>query len=1843
MNSIYLSTDSIITNSTVYLCTPNGYSKSITIYNSNSYNVHLKLALNIDYGDYNNLKILNSILNYDNNTGLYYWLYECDILSQGMVTIFIISDNVSMEASGYLVTIPNELINNQLEEIVIKNKNDVDIISSTIGLKLKVSNDNKYNYFHNIYYLMSKNKNGNYNIQLNNEISDDDSFGIIRTNPKITGNVKLTVDSSGGLWMNSIDSDIYLSDKMFKNVQISHLSSYAIDLKHFFQNGNTSNDIVFKLDKSDDDYKYVKKNLSQQYERLYTYGCEYSKNNITGEDLSIFAPLFLKKKIPEYFVIFKTEGALNEITYTDYCDNNSIIDDILKKSYIVEIFDLSEKSKIGIYLRNIISRKYFDENGVNVSFEKNGYTSYNGISYKDGCYVSKKEFLYDFFTNSHSITDFDEFITQGFERNGIILDNIINLEFLFTDKTSKNYELNRYFGLYVNTIDLFKMKTDLIALNKMSQDINQYPIPSNKIIEKNNIFKKYIINNENDIKLYFDTSTLNEKYSILDFTSQISSIAPIDQLNYLYEIKLLGYWQDKINIDDVCILYDGEDLSMGDECVIKNISYDKIYTIINCKFNEDPNISNKIFYFYSDEKYENYKIKFFNNNYIGDDYRRHFCLKDKYGNLFTIKNSCIKEVNITNFEKRKTIELSFKDKSFDLSSISGVGKLKYQIRSKLISKSYSSLGIKILKNFKNGDYIEISDGISSSDIPHRWRLIANESYLTSDNSIFLSYGIGNDLDGLYYYTYFYPSDISLSELAKNISDGFKLFEFKTFYIFNKNENIYFISNVKGIDSESYYLKYEIYDADTISVMNQSVERIGKINFIGASDYNNNKSIISISDLGKISDDDFAMTNDGFSKIKKYKISNSNIIYSLYIDEIEFLENEISDIKNIDEYYTLTLEDKKSQFYISNDDRISIYESFYPKISLLSFSGLKDFDTDIFLSDYNKSYNNELIKYYSNKYGVANVIEIDDLNNTITIDLNNIDLLQGETISFAILDDDMPIYHKEWMIEKTINNNVFYCHGFLPSELMNKNIILLPEESVLYYNDSSLFNFNGFFDLTNFVTEDIESEYENLKKEWNLERFNLSKIKSEYDLLLEKYQSSLCLKSKVEPYILKWVKNGSNIRDVDYRLNNSISFGAMNFSPSELFNDDDPNYHTHEWYYIDKVPQCIVDKTSIDNYCIGELLDIIDFKSTDIDFFTLYFSSGYPTEYYNNNKLELFSKKKYSTFRYDSSIDKVYTFFRGRYLTIDNYKYNNYKFSVVISTSPANIDTNDPPVSYETIVNEKWKFILIKIKLSISSYKYENGNISYLDLYTFNNISQKSVINFGYGSTFLESPMDIKISQPLNLEHYSHFLNNINTFGLFSNNISNLEFEINQNEDGMYNRLTAIADLSYITLPTVEYVEKTNQIVKFENNLSYIKPEYLNASLPFYLPNFDFWGNSIMFYENGGYGYGNYLKYKLSFAYLIDIISNDNNEMKYIISNSNGDITNTKDFNIRCIHPDELTKLNELVPQNILNKPSQYYEYDIIGYEMKNISNKNIIYRYGGNYIPKFKDVLIFDLREDDDFTILTKRDYLMLNTHLNISNDNSILLKNQFYNKVSNEDDLISSVTFGLDPIYPLIDEIAIDKKNINIWKSSFDNNYYNLYYTKSKYNDKNGFNNLKEIKSFMGSKGMNIENEINLSEFIVRKYNNINEYDALNDEIVYAFDNDKIIIIINFKNRLIRNLMGDGHDDKVKKVFKNFADKGIISINDIDNMTKSYIIENIIDLYKLDKIELYTKNIQNNSEIFDIENGKTLSEQNIHNKKYVLKKDFQKDYIDNMSVKIELNMLEYNNIQIAINSIVKK
>ena len=68
---------------------------------------------------------------------------------------------------------------------------------------------------------------------VNNQI-DDISFGILRTNPKLTTNVKLVVNSNGSLYMDSIESNTALSNTSFKKVPINPSGSYSLDISRFY-------------------------------------------------------------------------------------------------------------------------------------------------------------------------------------------------------------------------------------------------------------------------------------------------------------------------------------------------------------------------------------------------------------------------------------------------------------------------------------------------------------------------------------------------------------------------------------------------------------------------------------------------------------------------------------------------------------------------------------------------------------------------------------------------------------------------------------------------------------------------------------------------------------------------------------------------------------------------------------------------------------------------------------------------------------------------------------------------------------------------------------------------------------------------------------------------------------------------------------------------------------------------------------------------------------------------------------------------------------------------------------------------------------------------------------------------------------------------------------------------------------------------------------------------------------------------------------------------------------------------------------------------------------------------
>ena len=107
------------------------------------------------------------------------------------------------------------------------------------------------------------------------KILENSSFGILRTNPKLTGNVKIVVDSSNNTFIESISANEELAKSKYKAVKTSSSSSYQYDLCRVFN--NTPSDIFYDVKKQSSDYS-VLDNYGAQYDLDYCYG-SYSINS----------------------------------------------------------------------------------------------------------------------------------------------------------------------------------------------------------------------------------------------------------------------------------------------------------------------------------------------------------------------------------------------------------------------------------------------------------------------------------------------------------------------------------------------------------------------------------------------------------------------------------------------------------------------------------------------------------------------------------------------------------------------------------------------------------------------------------------------------------------------------------------------------------------------------------------------------------------------------------------------------------------------------------------------------------------------------------------------------------------------------------------------------------------------------------------------------------------------------------------------------------------------------------------------------------------------------------------------------------------------------------------------------------------------------------------------------------------------------------------------------------------------------------------------------------------------------------------------------------------------------
>jgi len=133
------------------------------------------------------------------------------------------------------------------------------------------------------------------------------SFALLRTNTGLTTNIKIVVDSSYGLSLDSIESVQELATTKLKKVVFNKKNYFDELVPYFFKDIPT--EIAYAI-KYEDDSDSMTDNFANQYDEIYQYGARnIVSNKDYSEEFEYFAPLHIVKgKMPLAFAIFRVDG-----------------------------------------------------------------------------------------------------------------------------------------------------------------------------------------------------------------------------------------------------------------------------------------------------------------------------------------------------------------------------------------------------------------------------------------------------------------------------------------------------------------------------------------------------------------------------------------------------------------------------------------------------------------------------------------------------------------------------------------------------------------------------------------------------------------------------------------------------------------------------------------------------------------------------------------------------------------------------------------------------------------------------------------------------------------------------------------------------------------------------------------------------------------------------------------------------------------------------------------------------------------------------------------------------------------------------------------------------------------------------------------------------------------------------------------------------------------------------------------------------------------------------------------------------------------------------------------------
>ena len=1545
------------------------------------------------------------------------------------------------------------------------------------------------------------------------------SFGLLRTNPRLTTNVKLVVDSKDLLYLESFDATRELSKSKYKGFRVSSNSDYYFDLYRFYNQGSLTSAADAYSVYERDNHLAIQDKYGHQYDTNYGYGARSNPSKIYPEEYSLLAPLWVEpNNIPDYFIIFKTDGPVSVNTKNASSESDptliNLVEDpeffvsnILNKSQVLASYDLTEASNLGRYIRRHAENPQFPESSILVNWEKDRYFRYMGISIdRPGFADRTKEMYYDTWPNDKTIIEYEDIVTSGFSSLNVVHPNILNLQFLFDDKDSEKYTFNRYFGLYVNKNEYNKFFLDGNALfeDRFNQS-SQLPIPTQNNIGYLDNIKDQIQTNKDGIVVYAKTPPISSINSNLFFEDKI--VKGLPRIGYVFDANENFY---KIE--------NGSQFDYG------------TLRLNNKKVNW------KDFAGFTDP--ENYIKSDINTRVLG----RSQCIIE-----FTNNPLDNDQFRIYYTNPNAPSQLEFID-SFTITANTALGEGTF------VSNSYSPKGDKTLVAKAFADCVNNLATIFEDTIPIK------------------AINVGAKV-------------IMFSRVISESWNKIKIVSYS-------NELLYddiAIKFISGLIDDYTNGSYQ----ESPQPFTPTLGWVANASFVGGN--NNPLSRIKISEdkTSLINDTKYLVTKDGFSKVE-------NVIP--YLDEpIKDNLGQIIGFKDFEKYYTVNIENHLTDILLTSDKQCSIVNLRQNECGLLSIYPVKDFDSDFYNTDYMKEADSnlyELAEWYLGTTGPA-----------------------GQTSSFP-----------DPISGATFDGNYWIKRMLGP--------------------DSAFFEDGQFQGLMGISNELLDTD---------------TTIYNEYDRLKENDLKQLAIASRVVTHINKWVydDDGLDVRQNPYRLNANAAFRYPNFGPSFREFDANPKFYTHEWYYLQQYPPYMSYEDRVNSFSYFNNPIIIgatyagstsQLGIATIDGSTSIRDLDYFTEYFTREKVgatAVSTSVKYSTFAYATDERFAETLFRGAKVIIKekvdtnqvnynindikfrkNTKYNDYKFSAVLRMV-------ENGVSLRVIENEKFKTITLLIDAGLMDEVWTKlgdapiGSTAQTDyfvdrtlLYTLRDKITPTTL----GATAYK-PADVNLSGAI--EHWEGTVGDTTIYGTYNyanDTYPNFVGEIQQNEDGSYNDI-AVANPSDPTKVWVIKGIKSLSIdqIKAETIGQYDFP-YTPGDPPIpsishlYTPAWLIWPtvlptifsesalwSNVPYYIDGGLNAYEGIIEELSFASIADKFNIGDPNIEYVTYKSDGSVVNN-DKVLEMSLPVETFKANYLNPTEDRDIPDSLdSETDLIGYDMSGSERSvmNIFSRYNGRYQPKFNNIFYFkDYAGTDGATGSTgPREYgfgKYRNLELNINEPKFGLIENYFYNKVNTENPkgiLKLNPISGYPSLYPLIQEVAIDKRNLYTFMSNWDIGYYQKNIDRKTKELVVGYRGAIENKAFFGSKMLTVPDEIRLENFTLLQLDdlpgglanidNVTETVIQSDversttkggsslDVKTKIQKNKFINLNVFANKaLVQFFRSDGIDTEFEKYINpnfSFGESGLD--DDIDQ----YIINNILPKYKIKRIIFYENQFSNN------------------------------------------------------------